>query len=100
MLEFNNIKIKIAKNFKERLFGLMFKKNVNYGMLFYKTNMIHTFFMRINIDIYGLDDNLIIIEKRKNIKPCSVVVLKNSKNTLEIPSSLDYEMNIGDRIKF
>mgnify|MGYP003379895042 FL=1 len=56
--------------------------------------------MRINIDIYGLDDNLIIIEKRKNIKPCSVVVLKNSKNTLEIPSSLDYEMNIGDRIKF
>ena len=94
------MKIVKANSFFMKFKGLMFKKNVNYGMLFYKTNMIHTFFMRINIDIYGLDDNLIIIEKRKNIKPCSVVVLKNSKNTLKIPSSLDYEMNIGDRIKF
>ena len=83
------MKIVKANSFFMKFKGLMFKKNVNYGMLFYKTNMIHTFFMRINIDIYGLDDNLIIIEKRKN-----------SKNTLEIPSSLDYEMNIGDRIKF
>ena len=78
----------------------MFKKNVNYGMLFYKTNMIHTFFMRINIDIYGLDDNLIVVEKRKNIKPWSVVILKHSKNALETPSSLDYKMNIGDKVNF
>ena len=78
----------------------MFKKNVNYGMIFYKTNMIHTFFMRITIDVYGLDNNLIVKEKIKNIKPWSVIILKYSKNTLEIPSSLNYEMNIGDKVKF
>ena len=78
----------------------MFKKNVNYGILFYKTNMIHTFFMRINIDVYGLDNNLIVKEKIKNIKPWSVIILKYSKNTLEIPSSLNYEINIGDKVKF
>ena len=94
------MKIIKANSFFMKFKGLMFKKNVNYGMLFYKTNMIHTFFMRINIDIYGLDRNMIIIDPRTNLTPFSEIVLKNSKNTLEIPSSLDYEMNIGDRIKF
>jgi len=94
------MKIVKANSFLMKFKGLMFKKNVNYGMLFYKTNMIHTFFMRINIDIYGLDDNLIVVEKRKNIKPWSVVILKHSKNALETPSSLDYKMNIGDKVNF
>lgn len=94
------MKIVKANSFFMKFKGLMFKKDVNYGMLFYKTNMIHTFFMRINIDIYGLNDNLIVIEKRKNIKPWDVVILKHSKNTLEIPSSLDYKMNVGDKVEF
>lgn len=94
------MKIVKANSFFMKLKGLMFKKNVNYGMIFYKTNMIHTFFMRITIDIYGLDDNLIVIEKRKNIKPWSVIILKYSKNALEIPTLLNYEINIGDKVKF
>ena len=94
------MKIVKANSFFMKFKGLMLKKDVNYGMIFYNTNMIHTFFMRINIDVYGLDNNLIVKEKIKNIKPWSVIILKYSKNTLEIPSSLDYEMNIGDRIKF
>lgn len=94
------MKIVKANSFFMKFKGLMFEKDVNYGMLFYKTNMIHTFFMKINIDIYGLDDNLIVIEKRKNIKPWSVVILNHCKNALEIPSSLDYKMNIGDKVEF
>lgn len=94
------MKILKANSFFMKFMGLMFKKDVNYGMIFYNTNMIHTFFMRINIDVYGLDNNLIVKEKIKNIKPWRIIILKYSKNTLEIPSSLNYEMNIGDRVKF
>lgn len=94
------MKIVKANSFFMKFKGLMLKKDVNYGMIFYNTNMIHTFFMRINIDVYGLDNNLIVKEKIKNIKPWSVIILKYSKNTLEIPSSLNYEINIGDKVEF
>ena len=57
MLEFNNVKIKIAKNFKERLFGLMFKKNINNGLLFKNCRSIHTFFMLEEIDVIATDKN-------------------------------------------
>ena len=43
MLNFKNIKIKEAKSFKDRLFGLMFKKDINYGLLLnYGKKMIKT----------------------------------------------------------
>ena len=34
MLSFKDINIKVAKKFKDRLIGLMFKKNIKYGILF------------------------------------------------------------------
>ena len=48
MLSFNNLKVKEAKSFKDRLFGLMFKKKINYCLLFRNCKSIHTFFMKIN----------------------------------------------------
>ena len=44
------IELKIANTFFKRLVGLTFKKNINYSIRF-KTNSIHTFFMKENIDI-------------------------------------------------
>ena len=59
------IKIKYADNFLKRLIGLMFKKDIDYGLLFILKygSSIHTCFMRFNIDIYFLDENKIIIDK-------------------------------------
>ena len=88
MLEFNNVKIKIAKSFKERLFGLMFKKNINNGLLFKNCRSIHTFFMLEEIDVIATDDNDKIIKTYKNIKPCRILIApKKTKNIYELPKN-------------
>ena len=58
----NKYTIIIAKSFLKRLWGLMGQKDINYGMLFPKCNSIHTFFMKENIDIIGLDENNEVID--------------------------------------
>ena len=40
-----NIKVKIANNFFKKLIGFMGKKDFDYGIIFPKTNSIHTFFI-------------------------------------------------------
>lgn len=93
------MKIKLANTYFKKLIGLMFKKNINYGLFFINTNKIHTCFMKEYIDIYGLNNNYEIVEIRKNIKPWKIIILRKSKHTLEIPSNLNYNLNIGDTIK-
>ena len=43
--------LETANTFKKRLIGLMGKKNIRKGIFFPKTNSIHTFFMKEEIDI-------------------------------------------------
>ena len=88
MLEFNNVKIKIAKSFKDRLFGLMLKKNINNGLLFKNCRSIHTFFMLEEIDVIATDKNDKIIKTYKNIKPCRILIApKKAKNIYELPKN-------------
>ena len=49
------MKIIIAKNFKDKLLGLMGKENINYGLLIKNCKSIHTYFMKENIDVLLLD---------------------------------------------
>lgn len=91
------MKIKIAKSFKDKLIGLMFKRNINYGLLIKKCKSIHTFFMLENIDILLLDQNSKILNIKRNIKPNKIIIFNNKKRTniLELPSnsSLNYKVN-------
>lgn len=88
MLVFNGIKVKEAKTFKERLFGLMFKKNINYGLLFKNCRSIHTFFMKEKIEIVATDDNDKIIKKYKSVRPWKIIIApKNTKNIYELPEN-------------
>ena len=61
------IEIKEAISFKDRLYGLMGKTNIDYGMLFPNCNSIHTFFMKENIDIIGINKDNIVIYKYENL---------------------------------
>ena len=45
------MKIIVAKNFKNKLIGLMGKKNIDYSLLIKNCKSIHTFFMKESIDI-------------------------------------------------
>lgn len=88
MLEFNNVKIKIAKSFKDRLFGFMFKKNINNGLLFKNCRSIHTFFMLEEIDVIATDKSDKIIKTYKNIKPCRILIApRKTKNIYELPKN-------------
>lgn len=94
------INVKLCSNFKDRLFGLMLKKEkVNYGLCFPKCNSIHTFFMKQKIDVFMTDKNNKVIYIVKNLKPWKIILpKKNVYYTYEFSTDLvDY--NIGDIIK-
>ena len=86
MQSYNNIIIKEAKSFKERLLGLMFKKDIKEGLLFNNCRSIHTFFMKEPIDIICTDKKDNIIKTYKSVKPNKILIApKNTKNIYELP---------------
>lgn len=95
------MRIKLADTFIKRLIGLMFKKDIDYGLLFTNINhpSIHTSFMRFEIDVYFMDENKIIVDK-VSLKPwkyykCS----KNAKYVLEVKKD-ELKIKIGDKLDF
>lgn len=96
----NKIDIYEAKTFKERLFGLMFKKNINYCLVFKNCNSIHTFFMKENIDVVMTDKNNKIIYIKKNMKKNRIILpKKNVYKTYEFPANFIKNLNINDKLK-
>jgi len=88
MLTFNNIEIREARKFKDRLIGLMFKKNIKYGLLFRNCKSIHTFFMFDKIDVIATDKNGNVIKKYTNLKPWKILIApKDTKNIYELPKN-------------
>ncbi len=91
-------KIIIAKSFYKRLTGFIGKKNINYGILFPRCNSIHTFFMKENIDIIGLNENNEVIYKYENLPKNKVIKINNkAKKTsiLELPKYASTKIKIG-----
>jgi uncharacterized membrane protein (UPF0127 family) len=84
------MKIVKANNFFLRFAGFMFQKNPDYALLFENCASVHTFFMRVDLDIVFLDKNGQIVKSRKNVKPWRIVFpVKNAVSILEIPSFLN-----------
>ena len=96
------MKIKKANNFKDKLLGLMFKKNIDYGILIMNCKSIHTFFMRESIDIILLDKENKILKINRNIKPNKIIIYKTKKRTniLELPNNSSLNLNINEVIDF
>ena len=85
------MKIKYARKFKDRLIGLMFKKNINYCLCFEKCNCIHTFFMRENI-VVVFTDKIGNILKIKNTPKNRILFCMGAYYTYEFP----YYVNMDD----
>ena len=91
------MKIIEAKTFSQKLKGLMFQKEFNY-ILKLKTNGIHTFFMKTNIDVILTDKNNKILYIYKNLKPNKIILpKKHVKYTYEMPVNFVHK-KIGDSI--
>lgn len=93
------MKIIYADTFLKRFIGLMGKKEFNEALLF--TNLvdssIHTLFMRFEIDVYFIRDDLTVFDK-VSLKPWKFYkASKHAKYILETEKNrLDYE--IGDKV--
>ena len=80
------LKIKVCNNIFNRFLGLMFKKDINYGLCFPKCNSIHTFFMLKPIDVIMTDKEFNILYVLKNLKPNKVILPKKDVYyTFELP---------------
>ena len=99
----NKYDIIIATNFSKRLMGLMGKTNIDYGMLFPKCNSIHTYFMKENIDIIGLDENSEVIYKYENLDKNRIIKINydNKKTSiLELPANSSKKIKMGTILIF
>lgn len=93
-----NIKVKIANNFFKKLIGFMCKKDFDYGIIFPKTNSIHTFFMKENIDVLMCDRDFKIIYYYKDLGKNRVILPKRKVYAvIELPVNY-YSFEIGERI--
>ncbi len=82
-----NIEIRNCNTFLSKLIGLMFKKNINYGLRI-RCNGIHTFFMKECIDIILTDKENNILYTYKNVKPNRIILpKKHVYYTYELPKN-------------
>jgi uncharacterized membrane protein (UPF0127 family) len=88
-------KIKNANTFFEKLKGLMFIKNFDY-ILKFKTNGIHTFFMKTNIDVIMTDKNNKILYIYRNLSKNKIIWPKKKvKYTYEMPVNYLKDLQIN-----
>lgn len=88
----------VCKKYKDRLLGLMFKKHFEDEYLFPKCKSVHTFFMKINIDIIGIDRCGKIIKIYNNVSPNKIIFMPHATySILETNCNSKYE--IGNFIK-
>ena len=100
-LEYNDKSICLinCKSFISRLIGFMFKKNIDYALLFNNCNSIHTFFMKSNIDVIMCNKNNEILYYYNNLEKNKIIwPKKNVFKVIELP--VDYfDIKIGNKIQ-
>jgi uncharacterized membrane protein (UPF0127 family) len=75
----------------------MFKKNINYALRI-KTNSIHTFFMKENIDVIMLDNNNNILYLYNNFSKNKIILpKKNVTKVLELPVNY-FKFKINEKL--
>ena len=93
VLKNSKIELKKCDNFKDKLLGFMFKKNINYALRF-KCKAIHTFFMKENIDIIITDKNNKILYIYHNFKKNRILIKLKSYYFYELPNNSNtYKVN-------
>ena len=89
------IELNFANSFLKKLKGFMFKKDINCALRF-KTNSIHTFFMKTNIDLIMTDKNNKILYIYKNLSPNKIIIHHNVYYSYEFPSNFITDLKIND----
>lgn len=94
IIDNNKIKLKIADTFFKKTIGLAFKKNIDFALRF-RCNGIHTFFMKVDIDVVLTDKNNNVIHIYKNLKKNKIIIPKKGVfYTYELPCGTIKNTNI------
>ena len=98
-------KIKIAEGFFNRLFGLIFKKELSNseGLLFENCNSIHTLGMKYCIDAAFLNKSNEVIAIFCSLKPFRFTpFIKDASKVLELKSGFtkSIPLKVGDKLYF
>ena len=88
--------MKICKSYKERLLGLMFQKEIKEDYLFPNCRSIHTFFMKLHIDIIAINKEGKILTIYRNVPPNKIIIAK--KGTYAIIETKSYSSYQEDQI--
>ena len=88
--------IRTADTFVRRFLGLMGKRDVDYGLLLVPCKSIHTFFMKIPIDVVYLDAAMTIVKIEKNMMPWKTgKTCKNAYCILELPAGVADQLHLA-----
>jgi uncharacterized protein len=95
---------KFANSFLEKSVGLMFKRKIDYGLVFLfnieKKLSFHTLFMNFPIDFLFLDKNHQVLKIVKNVKPWNFHISGKAKYVIELSAGKSSNTSVGDRISF
>lgn len=94
--------IRKTETFFERSKGLLGCENLKegHGMLITPCNSIHTFFMKIPLDVIYLGKDNRIISMKQNIKPQRLSMCKSASSVLELMTGQIQLSNLktGDKL--
>ena len=94
--------VTVAASFKSRLLGLLGRDKIapGFAMYFPGCNSIHTFFMKIPIDVIMTDDKGLVMRVYDRLEPWKTAFCGNAKNTMETGSGEAKRLGIrkGDRL--
>lgn len=92
---------RVASSFVDRFFGLMGKDPVA-PLFFPKCNSIHTFFMRVPIDVVYLDQDYYVVAVDRAMKPWRLGKPRwKAKHVLELAAghASTLGITVGDRLE-
>ncbi len=92
-----------ADSFLKRLKGLLGKKHLpkNSALIIKPCSMVHTMFMRFNIDVLFLDQDNYVIKKVLDVKPNKLFIgAIGAYKTVELPTGTieKTKIRVGDKI--
>lgn len=99
-LLYNNKDIDLynCRSFFSRFKGFMLERDINRALLFDKCSSIHTFFMKVNIDVIMCDKDNKILFYYKDFPRRKIILPKRGvKRVFETPSGY-FDIEIGKRM--
>ena len=87
----------VARDFFSRFMGLMGRKSLpaDEAIVFPKCNSIHTFFMRMPIDVLLVSDRGEVIEVKESLAPWRMLFpRKGVRHVVELPSKRAKELGL------